>query len=138
MPRDESTSDSLVLNLPAVAGNLARVRAAVTARGRELGMNAVEASDLATAASEACANVVVHAYPADAGSKPMEVRLISTDDALRLSVRDRGRGIQASDLAGGGGHLGLLLIGSLAQCFELRSARGQGTELVASFPASAN
>lgn len=59
------------------------------------------------------------------------------DDKLCLHVRDRGHGLQPS-LGTPGLGLGLPLMASLSECFEIRTTSSGGTELVMRFalPAS--
>src|SRR5437868_10102568 len=47
--------------------------------------------DVKTAVSEACNNVVMHAY--EGASGPLSVCLYAQDDGLEVIVRDHGRGI---------------------------------------------
>jgi anti-sigma regulatory factor (Ser/Thr protein kinase) len=95
--------------------------------------------DLKTVISEACANVVLHAYPSDADERPLEVELAREGDALEAIVRDRGQGIQPyAEAKPPGLRLGLLLIGAMASCFQLRSAHDRGTELLVRFPLPAS
>jgi anti-sigma regulatory factor (Ser/Thr protein kinase) len=130
------TKDHLSLKLAAEAENVAVARLAVATRAGELGMSDAGVADLKSAVSEACANVVLHAYPDDAAEKPLEVRLDREGEMLRVAVRDRGNGVQPSPQARHGAQLGLLLIGALAQCFQLRSSRERGTELLVQFAIS--
>jgi serine/threonine-protein kinase RsbW len=51
--------------------------------------------DLKTAVSEACNNVVLHAYRGDAG--PMKVSLYVLEDLIRVSVADAGVGLPSAD-----------------------------------------
>ena len=130
------TKDHLSLKLAAEPENVAVVRLAVATRASELGMSDAGVTDLKTAVSEACANVVRHAYPADAAEKPLEVSLDREGEMLSVAVRDRGHGVRPSPEAEPGARLGLLLIGALAHCFLLRSYRGRGTELLVQFALS--
>jgi anti-sigma regulatory factor (Ser/Thr protein kinase) len=130
-----SMQDDLFLTLPALAENLARVREAVGERAHAYGMSEAAIADLKTVVSEACANVVRHAYPEAEAPGPLEVGMTRESTGLRILIRDRGAGIrplvkprQASS------KMGLLLIGALSTSFQLRSARDKGTELIASVP----
>ena len=97
------------------------------------------------AVTEACTNVVVHAYDEDAGM--LEVEMLADEDGLTIVVRDHGAGIQPrparSEPPALG--LGLPLIAALSDAFELRGSAGQGTEVRMTFalrrardPADAN
>lgn len=126
------------LRLDALAENVALVREAVRRQAEGMGMGPREVDDLRTVVSEACNNVVLHAYPAGVENRPLEVGLRRDGAALELVVRDRGQGIHtASDTTPESLRLGLSLIGSLASCFQLRSGRGRGTELLVRIPLAA-
>lgn len=122
------TQESLLLALPAEAESVAVVRHAVAECAEQIGVDAVGVADLKTVASEACGNVVRHAYPAGQGGS-LEVELDDEEDAVKLVVRDRGRGIGPGPVDDDGMRMGLLLIGALSSCFRLSSARGRGTEV---------
>ena len=49
-------------------------------------------SDLKTVVTEACMNVVVHAYPDETG--PLKVDAEPLDDVVRIRIVDRGVGFQ--------------------------------------------
>jgi len=85
------------------------------------------------AVTEACTNVVVHAYDEDDGM--LEVEMGAAEDGLTIIVRDHGSGIQprptrSSPPALG---LGLPLIAALSDAFELRGSAGTGTEVRMTF-----
>jgi serine/threonine-protein kinase RsbW len=125
----------LHLQLPAEPDSIGRARDAVAGRAHALGLDRPAVDDLRTAVSEACTNVVLHAYPDGTGERPLEVELRSKEDGLELCVRDHGVGIAATPGSRAGGlRMGLLIAGALASCFQLRSIRDQGTELRMRFP----
>jgi serine/threonine-protein kinase RsbW len=84
--------------------------------------------DLKTSVSEACNNVVLHAYGGEAG--PMEVGLFVTEDHVRVTVTDRGVGMPAppppGDVSQG---IGLSVIRALTQDVQFSSAPDGGTEV---------
>jgi len=93
--------------------------------------------DLKTIISEACANVVRHAYPEDAPERPMEVEMAEEDEELTVVVRDRGTGIRPpTGVRPSSLRLGFILMGSLATCLQLRTGKGIGTELLLKVPLS--
>lgn len=126
--------DELHLNLPAEAASVATVRNAVAERARAFGLDRSEVDGLKTAISEACSNVVLHAYPEDVVERPLEVEMRRDDRAIQVVVRDRGDGIRSPPGDRPGLRMGLLLVGEIASRFELRSERGRGTELAFHLP----
>ena len=83
--------------------------------------------DLKTAVSEACNNVVMHAYGDETG--PLVVSLAVTADGAEVTVRDWGSGIQhvapSQDRIG----VGLAVISALAKRAEFLSPNDGGTEV---------
>src|SRR4029077_8330002 len=79
-----------------------------------------------TAVTEACNNVVLHAYPRGAGPLQFEVR--SEDDVIQAVVRDHGIGVRPklrssrAQIAG----IGIPVIQSLAQRVEFRRPSPDG------------
>ena len=116
----------LELTLPAVAENVAVVRHAFGGLGEVLDISDQAVSDIKLAVTEACTNVVVHAYPGGAG--PMGVRAHIADRRLTVVVTDQGRGIlPRADSPGLG--LGLPLIATLAESLELGTDDSDNTEV---------
>ncbi len=90
--------------------------------------------DLKTAVSEACNNVVLHAYGGEAG--PMQVRLYLGVDRIRVAVRDSGVGISprsASEPRPPG--VGLPVIQALADEVQFTCRPDGGTEVEMEFSA---
>jgi serine/threonine-protein kinase RsbW len=90
--------------------------------------------DLKTAVSEACNNVVTHAYGGKPG--PMGVRLYVTGDRIRVTVEDDGHGIPArlsTDDALKG--VGLPVIQALADEAQFKRRPQGGTEVEMAFAA---
>jgi serine/threonine-protein kinase RsbW len=128
--------DRFFLEVAAEPANLALVREAVGARALQLGMGKGAIADLKTVVSEACANVVVHAYVGVERPGSLEVEMAPAGHGLSVVVRDRGAGIHPRSAPGKPAslRLGLLLIGALSCSFQLSSARGKGTELKMRLP----
>ena len=84
--------------------------------------------DLKTAVSEACNNVVMHAY--HGGSGPLWVSLYVEPDGIEVVVRDTGRGIPvltpSDDRLQG---VGIPIMRALAQQTAFRPLRDGGTEV---------
>jgi len=74
---DPSAAGEVRLTLPAVAENVAVVRQALTGMTEALGIGPGVLADMKTAVSEACNNVVVHAYPEPAPARPVEVKAVA-------------------------------------------------------------
>jgi serine/threonine-protein kinase RsbW len=119
------------LALPAHAENIAIVRHAFGALGDAYALDEQVLSDIRLAVTEACTNVVVHAYP-DGRDGPMEVFATMVGDELRVVVRDEGRGIGPRPDSPGLG-LGLPLIASLTQNVELGRDEEERTEVRMTF-----
>jgi serine/threonine-protein kinase RsbW len=133
----EAAATSLSLKLAAEPKNVRRARDEVARQAETLGLSAAGVDDLKTIVSEACSNVVRHAYPEDAAERPMEVELEKDNGELRVVVRDSGTGIRPPTGARPKSlRLGFILIGSLADCLQLRTERGRGTELLLTVPLS--
>jgi serine/threonine-protein kinase RsbW len=120
----------LHLALPALAQNVIVVRQAVAGLGEALGLAPQRVDDLKTVITEACNNVVLHAY--DEGEEGgVEVTAAAGETAIELEVRDHGRGFQpgtgVQDESSLG--LGLPLIASLSDHFEISGGAGEGTRM---------
>jgi len=84
--------------------------------------------DLKTSVSEACNNVVLHAYGGEPG--PMEVGLFVTDEHFSVCVTDEGVGMPAPPPAGDVSQgIGLSVIRALTEDVQFSSAPGGGTEV---------
>lgn len=103
------------------------MRAALSGVAEAAGFDEELATDVKTAVSEACNNVVIHAYEGQAG--PMRVLVSNSGDRVDIVVRDSGTGIRR--LSSGADHmgLGLALISALADQAEFNSPSDGGTEV---------
>jgi anti-sigma regulatory factor (Ser/Thr protein kinase) len=127
----EAEATSLSLKLAAEPQNVCQARDEVASYAQALGLSSSRVDDLKTIISEACSNIVRHAYPADAKERPMEVEMDRTDDQLTVTVRDCGTGIRPpTGIRPSSLRLGFILMGSLADYLQLRTGRGRGTELL--------
>jgi serine/threonine-protein kinase RsbW len=124
--RDVMSAPDLVLTLPARAENVAVVRHAFGGLGDALDISDQVLADVKLAVTEACTNVVVHAY--GAGEGPMEVAATVDGEVLRVTVRDEGLGIVPRPDSPGLG-LGLPLIATLTDSLELGKASDNRTEV---------
>jgi anti-sigma regulatory factor (Ser/Thr protein kinase) len=97
-------------------------------------MDSQKLADIKLAVTEACTNVVVHAYPD--GEGPMEISAsIEGANGLVLIVRDQGSGIVPRPDSPGLG-LGLPLIATLSDSVELGRDRSEHTEVRMTFELS--
>ena len=120
----------LKLSLPAEEDSLPVVRQALRSLGETVGAEPESLEDAELAVTEACANVVEHAYPGACGA--VEVRLCPSAAGIEVSVRDFGRGMpDASELADGDRGYGLALIEGIASRLDVR--HDGGTELAMHF-----
>jgi anti-sigma regulatory factor (Ser/Thr protein kinase) len=120
------------LELPALAENVAVVRQAVAGVASALGVEDPLLADMKMAVSEACANVVLHAY--DDGHGAMEIEVTPGHETVTVIVRDRGHGVRPRlDLEGTTLGLGLPLMAALCDEVEVRHGNGAGTEVRMAF-----
>jgi anti-sigma regulatory factor (Ser/Thr protein kinase) len=115
-PAREHVSVRIVL--PARAENVGIVRHALGGVASALRLESARVAAIRLAVTEACTNVVRHAYGDDAGQMEVDVR--TGADGLEVDVRDRGAGIQPRAAADSLG-LGLPLIAALTD--RVRIAR---------------
>jgi serine/threonine-protein kinase RsbW len=125
----------LMLKVQAVPEEVGRVRNEVAAKAETLGLDHEGVTDLKTIISEACSNVVRHAYPEESGDRTMEVEVAPEEEMLRVVIRDYGAGIRPPTGARPSSlRLGFILMGALADCLQLRTGKGRGTELLLKVP----
>jgi serine/threonine-protein kinase RsbW len=128
--RVETDAPDLELTLPARPENVAVARHAIGGFADVLEVPDQTLADVKLAVTEACTNVVVHAYPN--GEGPMALRATVADGVLRVIVADEGRGIlPRADSPGLG--LGLPLIATLAESLELGTGEDDRTEVCMTF-----
>jgi serine/threonine-protein kinase RsbW len=109
--------------------NVLLVRETLSGLADTVGVDGVELNDIRTAVTEACNNVVLHAY--DAAGGPLHVELYLNPEAVEVVVRDHGKGIkphirgEQDDALG----IGLSIIQALAPRVEFKDVEGGGTEV---------
>jgi serine/threonine-protein kinase RsbW len=125
-----ATTPHLQLTVPARAENVAVVRHAMGGLGDCADVSDQVLADIKLAVTEACTNVVVHAYPN--GEGPLAVRATVDGGLVTVIVADRGRGITPRPDSPGLG-LGLPLIATLADSLELGTSDAGETEVRMTF-----
>ncbi len=117
------------MSLPAKAENVAVVRHALAGLAERIGMDEPGLADLKTVVTEACMNVVVHAYPGEEKG-PLLVDAEPELDGLTVVVRDYGQGIRPQpDVERPSLRIGLTLIAALSSSFEIKGGVDRGTEI---------
>jgi serine/threonine-protein kinase RsbW len=122
-----SAAPQLRLALPARPENVMVVRQAVAGLGEAVGLSEQRLADLKTVVSEACNNVVLHAY--DEGEDgPLEVSADADEQGIDVEISDRGSGFRPrADEEDANLGLGLPLIASLSDSFQISGGAGEGT-----------
>jgi len=128
--RQAGGASDVRLTLPARPENVAVVRHVLGAFAEALQLPDPVIEDMRLAVTEACTNVVRHAY-ANGEPGPVEILIRPEGDTLQVIVSDRGRGIGPSDDTAGPG-LGLPLIAALTHRLEILPAES-GSKLQMSF-----
>jgi serine/threonine-protein kinase RsbW len=119
------------LTLPARPENVSVIRHVLGAFAEALRLEDELVEDLRLAVTEACTNVVRHAYPPDQ-TGPVEISLQPLEEHVSVIVSDHGRGIGTnSDTTGPG--LGLPLIAAIADVVELQPVPGGGSRVAMTF-----
>jgi serine/threonine-protein kinase RsbW len=129
-PATAALESDLRLTLPARPENVAVVRHVLGALAEALELPGAVTDDMRLAVTEACTNVVRHAYAGGRG--PLDVAVRPKGAEVEVTVTDAGRGIGGSpDTAGPG--LGLPLIAALSDSLEIDGSTGAGSRLIMSF-----
>ena len=132
MARDHAVpalDSDIRLTVPARPENVAVIRHVLGALAEALALPPALIDDMRLAVTEACTNVVRHAYE---GEGTIDVVVRPKGDELEVIVADEGRGLGPSpDTAGPG--LGLPLIAALADTLEIERDRSSGSRLVMRF-----
>jgi anti-sigma regulatory factor (Ser/Thr protein kinase) len=120
---------NVCLTLSNQPDNVLLVRETLSGMAETVGVDGVDLNDIRTAVTEACNNVVLHAYEGEEG--PLQVELFVSADSVEVVVRDHGTGIKPhirSDEEAALG-IGLSIIQALAPRVEFKDVDGGGTEV---------
>jgi serine/threonine-protein kinase RsbW len=126
---------NVLLDLSNRSENVLLVREMLTGVGETVDLDSSDLYDVRTAVTEACNNVVLHAYEGAEG--PLQVELLASPDTIEVTVRDEGVGIRprirpADEAALG---IGLPLIQALVHSVEFTERGGGGTAVRMEFRA---
>ena len=124
---ERATAPALSLSLPAQPVNVAVIRQALTGVAESLEISSAVLADINMAVTEACTNVVLHAYPDGFGR--VEVDVFPNGRQVDVIVRDNGSGfVPRPARKDTSWRLGLPLIAALSDGVEVtRGPGGQGT-----------
>jgi len=132
-PTTSEKPKGLYMRLPARAENVAVVRHALAGLAEQIGMDETGVADLKTVVTEACMNVVVHAYSGGAG--PLVVEAEPDTEGLTVIVSDSGSGISPqAESERASLKLGLSLIAALSSSFSISGGLDRGTEVMMRLP----
>jgi serine/threonine-protein kinase RsbW len=111
------------------------VRSMSSAAGEALGFDPELLADVNTAVTEACNNVILHAYGDGVG--PMAVALTASPEGVQARICDQGCGIHQAGPDHDGLKVGLTLMSAVADRAEFITIPDGGTEVRLSFRAPA-
>lgn len=127
---DRMAPSDLRLTVAARPENVVMVRRVIETVARELELPPATTDDIRLAVTEACTNVVRHAYAEPDGT--IDVLMRPRSRLVEIVVTDEGRGMGSSSDLGGPG-LGLPLISELADSVVVERGRTRGSRLAMSF-----
>src|SRR4029078_5837694 len=129
--RHETPRTDVKLTLPARPDNVAVVRHVLGAFAESMRLPDELIEDLRLPVTEACTNVVRHAYP-EGNPGAVEVSIAPREERVSIVVADPGRGIGTSSDTSGPG-LGLPLSAAIADTGDLQSAPESGSRMAMTF-----
>jgi anti-sigma regulatory factor (Ser/Thr protein kinase) len=128
----KADSPAVRLELDSRPETLTLVRGVLAGVAELIGLDPELLDDLKTAVSEACNNVVMHAYDGETG--PLSVRMYIEPEAIEVVVQDQGSGLPplapADETIRG---VGLSVIRALTEQAEFRAGPDGGTEVRMAF-----
>ena len=132
------SATAVVLVLPPEERYLPTLRLALAGVGALAELAVDDVDDMKVAVTEACTNVLRHAFGDDlpASQRKITVRMTPTRGELVVEVEDEGEGfdpaqLQRAERTGleGEGGLGFTLMSKLADSLHIESAPGSGTKI---------
>src|SRR5262249_31175352 len=129
---EQPTRPLLSLRLSADPSSVPVARRSVCRAIRAVGVEESVLERVQLAVTEACANVVIHAYRDHPEPGELGIEVVLGPDNVCVRVRDKGRGVTPR-LDSPGLGLGLPLIGALASKVDIRACQRSGTEVAMSF-----
>jgi len=121
------------LTLGADAENVVLIRRVIGTLAETLDLVPMRIEDIKLAVTEACTNVVRHAYGESSGM--LDVAATVEDGGLQVVVTDTGDGIRPRAQIGGSHGLGIPLMAAVAHEFEIDQTCARGTRVRMSFRA---
>lgn len=132
--------DTIEIRIPCEPRFLSVVRLTVAGAAARAGLGVGEVDDLKVALSEACTNVIEHAYQegAEHACPSVLIRVQVRDGEMRIAVIDEGCGfdpkrlpkVEPEQRVREEGGLGIYLIHSLMDEVKIESAPGSGTKII--------
>jgi anti-sigma regulatory factor (Ser/Thr protein kinase) len=111
--------------------SVALIRSVIKSVGTAASIEQRLLEEISTAVSEACNNVVLHAYPL--GSGPLVFSLVTRGGHTEAVVRDRGCGMRGASISRRGLGMGVVVISALADQVQFKSDACTGTEVRMTF-----
>ena len=121
-----STAPDFSIRFPAVAEQLAGLRAAIRGWSMRASIPPASTEEIVLAIDEACSNAIEHAYPDGPGELTVELKIRAGDD-VEAQIRDEGRW-RAEDATSTRGR-GTMLMRSLMDTVDIRRSTS-GTTIV--------
>lgn len=117
---------NVLLHLTNKPENVLLVREMLSGLAQAVDLDPSDLNDVHTGVTEACNNVVLHAYEGEEG--PLEVEVSVQEGRMEVVVRDHGSGILERDpsIDGSSIGIGLPVIHALTESFQLTSTEPSG------------
>ncbi len=128
----EALPADIRIDVPAIPAEVGRIRRAVLGSAAAHGVGQLLQVDIGIAVSEACANVVTHAYHDVRAPGPLTVEAYRSPQEFVVVVSDLGSGF-APDAGSPGMGVGIALIARLAHRVEISRNEPAGATLLMGF-----